>query len=46
MTTFLDYRGYRLPPNIIAQALWFYHRFTLNLCDVEDRLAKRGVTAS
>ena len=46
MTTFLDYRGYRFPPGIIAQAVWLYHRFTLSLRDVEDLLATRGVTVS
>ena len=46
MTETLDYRGYRFPPEIIARAVWFYHRFTLSFRDVEDLLAERGVTVS
>jgi len=26
----LIYRGYRFPPDIIAHAVWLYHRFTLD----------------
>ena len=37
------YRGYRFPPEIIAHALWFYHRFGLRFRDVEDLLAERAV---
>jgi len=40
------YRGYRFPPEIISYAVWLYHRFTLNLRDIEDLLAERGVTVS
>ena len=39
-------RGYRLPPEIISHAVWLYHRFSLSVRDVEDRLAQRGVTVS
>jgi hypothetical protein len=46
MATFVDYRGYRFPSEIIAQALWFYYRFTLSLRDIKDLLAKRAVTVS
>ena len=46
MTTLPDYRGYRFPLDIIAQAVWLYHRFTLSFRDVEDLLAERGVTVS
>jgi putative transposase len=46
MTETPDYRGYRFPPEIIARAVWFYHRFTLSFRDVEDLLAERGVTVS
>ena len=46
MTETPDYRGYRFPPEIIAQAVWLYHRFTLSFRDVEDLLAERGVTVS
>jgi putative transposase len=41
-----DYRGYRFPPEIIAHAVWLYHRFTLSFRDVEDLLAERGITLS
>jgi len=37
------YRGYRFPPEIISQAVWLYHRFTLSFRDIEDLLAERGV---
>ncbi len=46
MTNSPDYRGYRFPPEIIAPAVWLYHRFTLSSRDVEDLLAKRGVSVS
>ena len=46
MTETPDYRGYRFPPEIIAQAVWLYHRFTLSFRDVEDLLAERGVMVS
>jgi len=40
------YRGYRFPPEIIAHAVWVYHRFGLSFRDVEDLLAERGITAT
>jgi len=40
------YHGYRFPPTIISHAFWLYHRFSLSLRDVEDLLAKRGITVS
>ncbi|MFT5393638.1 MAG: putative transposase [Gammaproteobacteria bacterium] len=46
MTETPDYRGYRFPPDIIAHAVWLYHRFTLSFPDVEDLLAKRGIARS
>ena len=46
MTETPDYHGYRFPPEIIAQAVWLYHRFTLSFRDVEDLLAERGVMVS
>jgi putative transposase len=46
MTKTVDYRGYRFPPDIIARAVWLYHRLTLSVWDVEDLLAERGVTVS
>ncbi len=32
--------GSRYPPEIIAHAVWLYHRFCLSLRDVEDLLAE------
>jgi len=46
MKTTSIYRGYRFPPDIIAHAVWLYHRFALSLRDVEDLLAERGVIVS
>ena len=40
------YAGYRYPPEIIAHAVWLYHRFCLSLQDVEDLLAERGLIVS
>jgi transposase-like protein len=42
----ISYRDYRLPPEIIQQAIWLYLRFTLSLRDVEDLLAERGIMVS
>ena len=39
-------KGYRFPRDIIAYAVWAYHRFTLSTADVEDLLAERGVIVS
>jgi putative transposase len=41
-----SYAGYRLPPEIIRQAIWLYLRFILSLRDVEDLLAERGIVVS
>ena len=46
MTKTPDYRGYRFPREIIARAVWLYHRFTLSFRDVEDLPAERGITVS
>ena len=40
------YAGYRYLPEIIAHAVWDYHRFCLSFRDVEDLLAERGVIVS
>jgi putative transposase len=40
------YHGYRSPPEVIAHAVWLYHRFGLSFRDVEDLLAERGVTVT
>ena len=39
-------KGFRFPREIIAYAVWAYHRFALSAGDVEDLLAERGVTVS
>jgi len=46
MNSLPNYRGYRFPPEIISHAVWFYHRFTLSLRDIEDLLAERNVIVS
>ncbi len=40
------YAGYRYPSEIIAHAVWLYHRFCFSFRDVEDLPAKRGVIVS
>jgi len=40
------YAGYRYPGEIIAHAVWLYHRFCMSFRDVEDLLAERGITVS
>ena len=42
--TKISYAGYRVPPEIIQQAIWLYARFTLSFRDVE--LAERGIMVS
>src|SRR5260221_10401167 len=42
----ISFVGYRFPPEIIQQAIWFYVRFTLSFRDVEDLLAERGIAVS
>ena len=39
-------KGYRFPRDVIAYAVWAYHRFALSTADVEDLLAERGVIVS
>jgi len=45
LTTLL-FAGYRFPRDIIAHAVWLYHRFSLSFRDVEDLLAERGITVT
>jgi len=45
-STTLRLKGYRFPREIVAYAVWVYHRFALSTADVEDLLAERGVTVS
>ena len=40
------YRGHRFPREIISHGVWLYHRFSLSLGDVEELLAKRGITVT
>ena len=40
------YKNHRFPPEIIAHAVWLYHRFSLSFREVEEMLAERGVTVS
>jgi putative transposase len=40
------YRGYRIPAEIINQAVWSYHCFSLSLREVELILAARGIVVS
>jgi len=46
MSSKLNYRGYRFPPEIISHTVWLHHRFSLSLRDIEDLLAKRNVIVS
>ena len=39
-------KGFRYHREIIAYAVWAYHRFALSTADVEDLLAARGVVVS
>ena len=45
-TTPNPYRGFRFPAEIINQAVWLYHCFSLSLRDVELILAARDVVVS
>ena len=40
------YRGFRFPAEIINQAVWLYHCFSLSLREVELILAARGIVVS
>lgn len=39
-------KGFRFPREIVAYAVWAYHRFALSTADVEDLLAERCVIVS
>jgi putative transposase len=45
-TTSNPYRGFRYPAEIINQAVWLYHCFSLSLREVELILAARGIIVS
>ncbi len=38
-----SYKGFRFPQEIIAHAVWLYHRFDVTETEVEELLAARGV---
>jgi putative transposase len=40
------YRGYRFAGTIISHGVWLYFRFNLSLRDVQEIMAKDGVTVS
>ncbi len=42
----VSYARRRFPPEIIQRGIWRYLRFTLSFRDVEDLLARRGITLS
>lgn len=39
-------KGFRFPREIIAYAVWVYHRFALSAADFEDLLSERGLMVS
>jgi len=39
-----NYQRHRFPSEIISHAVWLYHRFCLSFREVEELLAKRGIT--
>jgi len=45
-STFPRLKGFRFPREVVAYAVWAYHRFALSTADVEDLLAERGVIVS
>lgn len=45
-TTSNPYRGFRFPAEIISEAVWLYHCFSLSLREVELMLAARRIEVS
>jgi transposase-like protein len=43
-TRSLDYHGDRFPPEIVFNAVWRSHPFSLSFHDVKERLSDHGVT--
>ena len=39
-------KGFRFPREIIAYAVWVFHRFNRSAADIEDLLTERGVIVS
>ncbi len=42
----ISYKRHRVPPQIIARAVWLYYRFPLSLRLVEEMLLERGIVVS
>jgi len=42
----VSYQGFRFPREIITQAVWLYHRFSLSFRDVEELLFVRGIVVT
>ena len=42
----VSYKGFRYPAEVIAHAVWLYHRFPLSFREVEELLFARGVIVS
>lgn len=40
------YKNHRFPIEIVAHAIWLYHRFGLSLREVEEMLLERGIVVS
>lgn len=45
-STYPRLKGFRFPREVVAYAVWAYHRFALSTADVEDLLAERDVIVS
>jgi putative transposase len=41
-----SYKGFRFPAEIIAYAVWLYHRFPLSFREVEELMLQRGIVVS
>ena len=39
-------KGFRFPREVVAYAVWAYHRFALSTADVEDLLSTKWFKAS
>ena len=46
LDTIDSYKNHRFLPEIIAHAVWLYHRFSLSFREVDELLAERGVIVS
>ncbi len=41
-----SYKGFRFPHEVIAHAVWLYHRFSLSFREVEELLFARGIVVT